>query len=55
VSLISDPRLRDTILFALKCSRDPQGLVEADFDALRRHGLKQSEILELIAMSAFAV
>jgi uncharacterized peroxidase-related enzyme len=55
ISQMSDPKLRDMILFALKCSRDPQGLVEADFDKLRRHGLEQSEILELIGMSAFAV
>ena len=55
LSQMSDPKLRDIILFALKCSRDPQRLVEADFDTLRRHGLRQSEILELIAMSAFAV
>jgi uncharacterized peroxidase-related enzyme len=55
VSQTSDPKLRDMILFAIKCSRAPQGLMEADFDALRRHGLGQSEILELIAMSAFAV
>jgi alkylhydroperoxidase family enzyme len=43
------------VLFALKCSRDPQSLVESDFEQLRRHGLKQSEIVEMIAMSAFAV
>jgi len=39
------------MLFALKCSRDPQSLGEADFDEMRRHGLKQSEIMEMIAMS----
>ena len=43
------------MLFALKCSRNPQSLTEGDFEALRRHGLKQSEIMEVIAMSAFAV
>jgi len=43
------------ILFALKCSRDPQSLAETDFANLRQHGLSQSEILELIAMSALAV
>ncbi|MGZ5046180.1 MAG: carboxymuconolactone decarboxylase family protein [Usitatibacter sp.] len=52
---MSDWRLRDMILFALKCSRNPQSLTEPDFDQLRRHGLKQSEIVETIAMSAFAV
>ncbi len=50
-----DPKLRDMILFALKCSRYPQGLTEADYETLRQHGLPQSAILELIAMSAFAV
>ena len=41
--------------FALKCSRDPQGLTEDDYESLRQHGLNQSEIMEIIAMSAFAV
>ncbi len=51
---ISDPKLRDMILFALKCFRDPQGLTDADYDILRQHGLKSSAIMELIAMSALA-
>ena len=55
VTGMSDPKVRDMILFALKCSRDPQSLAESDFEQLRRHGLKQSEIVEMIAMSAFAV
>src|SRR5215204_2386946 len=55
VNLIQNDKLRDIILFALKCSRNPQSLAEADFEQLRRHGLKQSEIVEVIAMSAFAV
>ena len=51
VDSLPDRRLRAMMLFALKCSRDPQSLGEADFDELRRHGLKQSEIMEMIAMS----
>lgn len=43
------------ILFAVKCSREPQSLTEGDFENLRQHGLKQSEIMEVIAMSALAV
>src|SRR6185436_7521009 len=35
----TDFRLRDLITFAVKCSRDPQSLNEADYDSLRRHGL----------------
>ena len=42
------------ILFAVKCSRDPQSLIEADFERLRLQGLGQSEIVE-ISMSALAV
>jgi uncharacterized peroxidase-related enzyme len=52
---IPDPKLRDMILFAVKCSRAPQSLTEADYETLRQHGLKQSEIMEVIAMSALAV
>ena len=55
VNGLPDRRLRDMMLFALKCSRNPQSLTEGDFEQLRRHGLKQSEILEIIAMSALAV
>jgi uncharacterized peroxidase-related enzyme len=55
ISKLSDPKLRDMILFALKCSRNPQNLGAEDFDGLRAHGLKQSEIVEIIAMAAFAV
>jgi alkylhydroperoxidase family enzyme len=43
------------ILFGLKCSREPQDISEADYEKLRQHQLGQSEILELIAMSALAV
>ena len=52
---LSDQKVRDMILFALKCSRNPQSLTEPDFEQLRQHGLKQSEIMEIIAMSALAV
>ena len=43
------------IVFAVKCSRDPRSLGDIDFDSLRGHGLQQSEIVEVIAMSALAV
>ena len=55
VNHIPDPKLRDMVKFALKCSRDPQTLTETDYELLRQHGLNQSEIMEIIAMSAFAV
>ena len=50
-----DIKLRDMIRFGLKCSRTPQFLTEEDFNVLQGHGLKQSAIVELIAMSGLAV
>ena len=55
VRKLQDPKLRDMILFALKCSRHPQSLTDEDYQTLHRHGLKQSEIVEIIGMAAFAV
>jgi uncharacterized peroxidase-related enzyme len=55
VNGLSDPKLRQMILFALKCSRNPQSLTREDYAQLFDLGLRQSEIIELVAMSAFAV
>ena len=52
---IPDPKVRDMILFARKSARDPQSLTSDDYTALREHGLKDSEILEIISMAALAV
>lgn len=52
---IDPPKVRAIITFGLKCARDPQSLGEEDFAALRAHSLGQSEIVELISMSALAV
>src|SRR6188474_2363147 len=49
VGSVADPKLRDMLLFAVKCSREPQSLAGQDFDQLRQHGLKDSEIMEVIA------
>lgn len=55
VHSITDPKLRDMILFALQCSRDPRSLTDDDFATMRRHGMGDAELMELIAMSALAV
>ena len=55
VKSLSNIKLRDIILFGVKCSRKPQSLSATDYEKLRRHGLGQPEILELIAMSGLAV
>jgi uncharacterized peroxidase-related enzyme len=52
---ITDLKLRDIILFALKCSRNPQNISAKDYEQLRLHGVSQSEIMEIIGMSALAV
>jgi uncharacterized peroxidase-related enzyme len=46
---------RTIVSFGLKCARSPQSLDDADFAALRRIGLADGEILEVISMSALAV
>ncbi len=55
VTTIPDPVLRDMVGFSLKCARDPKSLAKADYDLLTGHGLNQSEIVELVAMSGLAV
>jgi uncharacterized peroxidase-related enzyme len=52
---LSPEKVRDIILFGLKCARDPQSLTPVDFKTLRRHGLNHSEIMETIAMAGVAV
>lgn len=52
---IRPEKARAIILFGMKCARDPQSLDAADYDELRRQGLNQSEIVELVSMSALAV
>ena len=46
---------RAILLFGLKCARDPQSLDDGDFDSLRKVGLAETEIIEVISMSALAV
>lgn len=55
IESISPAKARDILRFGVKCARDPQGLAAADYDMLRGHGLSQSEIVEIVAMSALAV
>ena len=55
MAAIPDPVLRDMVAFSVKCARDPKSLETADYDLLRRHGLNQSALVELVAMSALAV
>jgi uncharacterized peroxidase-related enzyme len=55
VAELTPEKLRDIIVFGIKCARTPQALNEDDFGSLRRHGLREPEIMELISMAALAV
>src|SRR4051812_42165272 len=55
LDLIADPKLRAMVEFAVKCARNPQSLAPSDFSKMRAFGLRESEIVELIGMAAFAV
>ena len=48
-------RTRDVIKFGLKAALEPQGVTQEDYDLLRRHGLADEEIVEIIGMAAFSV
>jgi uncharacterized peroxidase-related enzyme len=51
---IRPDRTRDIIRFSVKAGTDPQGLTDADYGVLKRHKIEESEIIEIVAMSAFA-
>lgn len=48
-------RIREILLFSIKCAAAPEELAEEDFALLRQHGLTQQQMLEVIAISALAV
>ena len=47
-------RTRDIVRFSVKAATDPKGLTDGDFDVLKGHGIDDSEIIEIVAMAAFA-
>ncbi|HSR31129.1 MAG TPA: hypothetical protein VLY63_11240 [Anaerolineae bacterium] len=51
---VTPERIRAIIAFALKVSHDPQGLVAADFERLREHGITDEEIVEIALNAAMA-
>lgn len=55
VESLTPEKVRDIILFALKCARDPQSMTPQDHASLRDHGLGDEEIMELIAVTGLAV
>lgn len=55
LDLIRPVRLRDILKFSVTCALNPQGLTAQDYESLRFHGLSSEEIVEIIAMCAFAM
>jgi uncharacterized peroxidase-related enzyme len=52
---IHPERTRDIVRFSVKAGTDPKSLTDEDFNVLKRHGIDDSEIIEVVAMCAFAV
>ncbi|MBB1090737.1 peroxidase-related enzyme [Rhodopseudomonas palustris] len=47
------PRQRAMIDFAMKVSREAEGVGDADFDALKRHSFSEDDIWDIAAVAAF--
>jgi uncharacterized peroxidase-related enzyme len=54
IDALKPPRTRDIVRFAVKAGTEPKSLVKGDYDILRGNGLSDEEIIEIVAMSAFA-
>jgi uncharacterized peroxidase-related enzyme len=54
IDALKPPRTRDIVRLAVKAGTEPKSLVKADYDLLRGNGLSDEEIIEIVAMSAFA-
>jgi uncharacterized peroxidase-related enzyme len=54
LSAVAPERVQSIVVFAQKCALDPQGLTEGDYDAVRRQGVSDEEIIEVISLAALA-
>jgi uncharacterized peroxidase-related enzyme len=54
IDALKPPRTRNIVRFAVKAGTEPKSLVKADYDVLRQNRLSDEEIIEIVAMSAFA-
>jgi uncharacterized peroxidase-related enzyme len=55
VDAIRPERTRDIVKFGLKAGISPQNIGDADYAMLKRHGIDDAAIIEIVAMSGFAV
>ena len=51
---IRPERTRDILRFSVKAGTEPKNLSDADYGKLKKHGITDNEIIEIVAMSAFA-
>lgn len=51
---LAPQRVQEIIRFAVKCGTDPQSLTESDYDRVRDQGVSDEEMMEIIALSAWA-
>jgi uncharacterized peroxidase-related enzyme len=49
---VTPERIGDLLAFAIKIAKTPQLMVSADYDSLRRHGISDEEIVEIVIISA---
>ena len=52
---VNPRRVRAIIGFALKVAHNPQGLGHADYDKVRKHGVTDEDIVEIVLITAVAV
>ena len=52
---LTPTKVRDIILFGVKCARNPQGMTPGDYASLHGHGLNDEDIMELISVIGLAV
>jgi alkylhydroperoxidase family enzyme len=52
---IRPERTRDIVKFGLKTGTNPQSIDDADYKILKGHGIDEAGIIEIVAMSGFAV
>ena len=51
LSAVAPERVQAIVSFAVKCAMDPQGLAAGDYDAVRRQGVSDEEIIEVISLA----
>ena len=54
IDALRPERTREITRFSVKAGTAPKSLTDGDYDVLKRHGVDESEMIEIVAMAAFA-